>query len=63
MLFQGVIRYNDIFPNTEEHVTKFCYWIRADLSGVDQKSVGEPYATQCGGHTNCADHECDFMTE
>jgi hypothetical protein len=59
MLFQGVIRYNDIFPNTQEHVTKFCYWIRAEIGGADPNSVGEPHGTQCGGNTNCADHECD----
>jgi hypothetical protein len=58
MLFQGVIRYNDIFADIDEHITKFCYWIRVDFSNAERTSVGDPYARQCGGHTNCADDEC-----
>jgi hypothetical protein len=59
MMWQGVIRYHDIFPDTPEHLTKFCYFVRADRADADgQEGVGTPYLTQCGGHTNCADDEC-----
>jgi hypothetical protein len=58
MLFQGVLRYNDIFADTDEHVTKFCYWIRVDFSNSEKTAVGDPYARQCGGYTNCTDNEC-----
>ena len=53
-VWQGVIRYNDIFPNTEEHVTKFCYVIRVSNTGGTQT----PFLQQCYGHKNCADDEC-----
>jgi hypothetical protein len=68
LLFAGTIRYHDIFPNTNEHVTKFCYSIRADIldaaklapgTPLDLADVGHPYGRQCGGRTNCADEECD----
>ena len=53
-VWQGVIRYNDIFPDTEEHVTKFCYVIRISDAGGTQT----PHLQQCYGHKNCADDEC-----
>jgi hypothetical protein len=68
MLFTGIIRYNDIFPNTNEHLTKFCYFIRADIldtaklapgTPLELSDLGQPYGRQCGGHTHCADEECD----
>jgi hypothetical protein len=64
MMCQGVIRYQDIFSDTSEHLTKFCYLVRADRSdGNDVTSgTGAPYLTQCGGHTNCADDECKANT-
>jgi hypothetical protein len=54
---QGVIRYNDIFSDTREHLTKFCYFVRADRSDA-KGGIGVPFLIQCGGHTNCADDEC-----
>src|SRR5262249_22517323 len=67
LLFTGIIRYNDIFPNTDEHITKFCYFIRGDIldtaklapgTPLELSDIGRPYGRQCGGHTNCADEEC-----
>jgi hypothetical protein len=63
MMWQGVIRYHDIFPDTPEHLTKFCYFVRADRADADgQEGVRTPYLNQCGGHTNCADDECKQET-
>ena len=61
IMWQGVIRYYDIFPNTPEHVMKFCYFVRADRADANGR-IGTPYAIQCGGHTNCADDECQQET-
>jgi hypothetical protein len=70
LLFTGIIRYNDIFPNTNEHLTKFCYFIRADIldaaklaSGapLELSDLGHPYGRQCGARTNCTDEECDAI--
>lgn len=61
IMWQGVIRYNDIFPDTPEHLTKFCYFVRADRAGPKGR-IGAPYLIQCGGHTNCADAECKRET-
>jgi hypothetical protein len=52
--WQGVIRYNDIFPETEEHVTKFCYVVRVYTA----RDAQAPYLQQCSGRKNCADREC-----
>jgi hypothetical protein len=63
ILWQGVIRYHDIFPDTPEHLTKFCYFVRADRADAEGNGrIGTPYLTQCGGHTNCADDECKQET-
>lgn len=61
IMWQGVIRYHDIFPGTPEHLTKFCYFVRTDRAGPKGR-IGAPYLTQCGGHTNCADDECKRET-
>jgi hypothetical protein len=59
IMWQGVIRYHDIFPETPEHLTKFCYFVRADRADdKGKRRIGTPYWSQCGGHTNCADDEC-----
>ena len=59
IMWQGVIRYHDIFPDTPEHLTKFCYFVRADRADdKGERRIGTPYWSQCGGHTNCADDEC-----
>lgn len=44
----GAIRYNDIFPSTPLHITKYCYIISWDYSRY----------TSCR-HWDCADEECD----
>jgi hypothetical protein len=68
LLFTGIIRYNDIFPNSNERITKFCYFIRADILDTAKRApgtplelpdIGHPYGRQCGGRTNCADEECN----
>jgi hypothetical protein len=44
----GVIVYNDVFPFSERHITKFCYFI-----------YPETWRVQECGYWNCADKECD----
>jgi hypothetical protein len=53
VVWQGVFQYDDIFPDTEGHITKFCYVVRVP-------AVGEkiPFLQQCYGRKNCADEEC-----
>jgi hypothetical protein len=51
----GVISYNDIFPHTKKHITKFCYQAGANLS---EKSEIVSTFGFCA-HWNCADDECD----
>lgn len=48
----GIIRYNDVFPKTREHVTKYCFVSKGYL-GIDKK----PFFNNCR-HFNCADDEC-----
>lgn len=50
----GLIYYNDIFPETAKHVTKFCYQIGANLS--DKGEIVSSFGF-CA-HWNCADDEC-----
>lgn len=50
----GVIRYNDVFPRSVSHVTKYCYQIRVDLSAGGD---AVPAYALCN-HWNCADDEC-----
>jgi hypothetical protein len=52
--WQGVIRYSDVFPGTEEHVTNFCYVVSVYSARDDQT----PYLRQCSGRKNCVDDEC-----
>jgi hypothetical protein len=55
MFIEGMITYNDIFPGTRLHITKFCYQLGANTS-EDKKIV--PSYGFCD-HWNCADDECD----
>jgi len=50
----GIVYYNDIFPKSQLHVTKFCYQVGVSIS--DKKEIGFIYAF-CK-HWNCADDEC-----
>ncbi|HXY58865.1 MAG TPA: hypothetical protein VEH76_09810 [Methylocystis sp.] len=43
----GAIIYNDIFPRSQRHITKFCYFIYPDTGKTDE----------CG-FWNCTDNEC-----
>jgi hypothetical protein len=51
---RGVIHYRDAYPGHAEHVTKYCFWIRAAEAG----NGWEPEPSLCS-HWNCADEECD----
>ncbi|MFI4948616.1 MAG: hypothetical protein ACHQC9_07435 [Alphaproteobacteria bacterium] len=51
--FAGEIKYHDIFPNSPEHISKFCYNIGAGIRGNT-----EPLPGRCA-HWNCADAECE----
>lgn len=50
----GVIHYNDTFPGTQEHITKYCFWIQARADGDAFKAT----PVLCS-HWNCADDECE----
>jgi hypothetical protein len=55
LFFFGIIQYNDIFPESKHHTTKYCYQIRAIVSDKGELS---PSSSFCP-HWNCADDECD----
>jgi hypothetical protein len=50
----GVIYYNDVFPNTPEYITKWCFLMRPIK---DAKGDPDVIAFQCP-YWNCADDEC-----
>jgi hypothetical protein len=56
----GWVKYRDVFPNTPEHVTRYC----AELSGVlgyNNPDLTAPVVFQQAGCTNsysCVDEEC-----
>lgn len=56
----GWVKYFDVFPNTPEHITRFCYRIVVNgdpLSpGTDAKGVDFMYPLH--PRNNCADEEC-----
>ncbi len=54
--FYGEIRYNDIFPKTKQHITKYCF----GLFGIrgDGSQTGSPVFSRCS-HWNCTDDECN----
>lgn len=56
----GAIRYNDTFPHTKQHITKFCYDTAAGMYITKSTSgdVRTPMIKLCS-HWNCADDECD----
>jgi hypothetical protein len=51
---RGVIHYKDVFHNSPEHITKYCFWIQAE----ENNGAYEPRIVLCS-HWNCADRECD----
>jgi hypothetical protein len=50
---RGAIHYHDRYPGTPEHITKYCFWIRA----IEDGSGWRPEPALCS-HWNCADEEC-----
>jgi hypothetical protein len=55
----GIARYRDVFPNTIEHVTKFC--VVADISGHLLETTANPRDILFATHDshNCADEDCE----
>jgi hypothetical protein len=51
---RGVIHYRDRYPGTPEHITKYCFWIRA----IEDAGGWKPEPALCS-HWNCADEECE----
>jgi hypothetical protein len=50
----GVIYYNDVFPNSDRHVTKYCYYVDMwPYNSPDSHPVFEPCEKW-----NCTDSEC-----
>lgn len=61
----GDAYYNDIFPGTAEHKTKFCQEISGVTTAIDaqkQETVIGLTLTACMIH-NCIDNECDAQTQ
>jgi hypothetical protein len=54
IFISGIIYYNDIFPRSQLHVTKFCYQITASHSDKNEIVSGYDFCK----HWNCADDEC-----
>jgi hypothetical protein len=57
--FYGWARYRDVFPNTPEHVTKFCFEMTAFAHDAFLPSTENSYAwfSACPQH-NCSDEDC-----
>jgi hypothetical protein len=53
--FWGAMQYNDVFENTNQHITKYCYAVSATKN---ESGASEPLISLCP-HWNCADAECD----
>ena len=51
---RGAIHYRDTFPGSAEHVTKYCFWIRA----IEDGGTYKPLPVLCS-NWNCADEECE----
>ena len=54
IFLSGIIYYNDVFPESILHVTKFCYQLTAGYSDKKEITPGYSFCT----HWNCADDEC-----
>ncbi len=54
-IIRGALSYNDVFPDTPNHITKFCYLITPRFTS---KHEIIPVVERCD-HWNCADEECD----
>jgi hypothetical protein len=50
----GLVTYDDIFPRTAHHMTKYCFTIY----GIPAVGEQRPVAGQCS-HWNCTDDECE----
>jgi hypothetical protein len=64
----GWVRYRDIFPRTEEHITRFCWLIvtQSDPLKYDPAAIGNPPAPGTLNFSfiqhregNCTDEECE----
>ena len=55
--YYSIVQYHDAFKGTIEHVTKFCFVIKASRASKDAQAV--PYNGGLCPHWNCADEECD----
>jgi hypothetical protein len=59
----GIAQYQDVFPNTEEYITKFCVFAR-DVTGDPLTAYNDkttPLHIVFGNYhkNNCADHDCN----
>jgi hypothetical protein len=50
----GTIHYYDVFPDSVEHITKFCFALGAEKTSSNEIKPRYGYR----GHWNCADSEC-----
>jgi hypothetical protein len=56
IFFWGWTRYNDVFPNTLEHITMFCIEL-TEVRGDLRANYNMAWEL-CGRHHNCVDDEC-----
>ncbi len=55
----GWATYNDVFPNTSRHVTRFAVWIEVGGNPRDPKQISFTYHYL--GRYNCSDEECEYQ--
>jgi hypothetical protein len=56
----GWVKYRDVFPNTVEHITRYCTEL-AGVLGYDNPDPNAPFEFQVSGCSNtysCSDEEC-----
>jgi hypothetical protein len=61
MYIWGWVKYNDVFPNTPQHQTRFCLIVntfQGDPNVPGEAAVGGPPCGQAGDHYECTDQEC-----
>jgi hypothetical protein len=59
--YAGAIHYNDVFEGIQQHITKFCFVIRASRQSKD--ALANPYNAGLCPYWNCADEECKTDAE
>jgi hypothetical protein len=57
MYLWGWARYNDIFPDTKRHITRYCWKVSFTRTGTAPTETFQFRSDSCL-HNNCSDDEC-----